>query len=108
MKVPFADREWSGALKAWPQWLLEGKPSPTGRFTFTTWHHWTKDDALIDSGLLGPVTLKVAEVKLCAPNELACQQTLAVVSTMFTLLVTAVRISICAVGYNVIEHHPLD
>ena len=35
--------------------MLDGKPSPTGRFTFTTWHHWTKDDALLDSGLLGPV-----------------------------------------------------
>ncbi len=50
------DREWDGKhLKAWPQWLLDGKPSPTGRYTFTTWHHWTKDDALLDSGLLGPV-----------------------------------------------------
>lgn len=58
------DREWNGkALKAWPQWVLDGKPSPTGRFTFTTWHHWTKDDTLLDSGLLGPVNLRVAEVK---------------------------------------------
>jgi hypothetical protein len=56
------DREWSGKhLKAWPQWLLEGKPSPTGRFTFTTWHHWTKNDAPLESGLLGPVTLSVVE-----------------------------------------------
>ena len=54
------DREWVGKrLKAWPQWVLDGKPSPTGRFTFTTWHHWTKDDALLESGLLGPVQLIV-------------------------------------------------
>ena len=34
------DCEWNGKqLKAWPQWLLDGKPSPTGRLTFTTWHH---------------------------------------------------------------------
>ena len=53
------DREWEGLhLKAWPQWLLDGKPSPTGRFTFTTWHHWKKDDALLPSGLFGPVTLR--------------------------------------------------
>jgi hypothetical protein len=53
------DREWDGQqLKAWPQWLLDGKPSPTGRLTFTTWHHWTKDSALLESGLLGPVTLR--------------------------------------------------
>jgi hypothetical protein len=52
------DREWNGKrLKEWPQWVLDGKPSPTGRFTFTTWHHWTKDDALLESGLIGPVRL---------------------------------------------------
>ena len=52
------DREWEGKhLKAWPQWVLDGKPSPTGRFTFTTWHHWTKDSPLLESGLIGPVTL---------------------------------------------------
>jgi hypothetical protein len=57
------DCEWNGKqLKAWPQWLLDGQPSPTGRLTFTTWHHWTKDMAPIESGLLGPVTLRVAEL----------------------------------------------
>ena len=53
------DREWNGKqLKEWPQWLLDGKPSPAGRLTFTTWHHWTRDDDLLDSGLLGPVMLE--------------------------------------------------
>jgi hypothetical protein len=57
------DREWDGLqLKAWPQWLLDGKPSPTGRFTFTTWHHYTKDSPLLESGLLGPVMLRTAEI----------------------------------------------
>jgi hypothetical protein len=57
------DCEWNGKqLKAWPQWLLDGKPSPTGRLTFTTWHHWTKDSPLLESGLLGPVTLQTAEI----------------------------------------------
>ncbi|HUA66525.1 MAG TPA: glycosyl hydrolase, partial [Alphaproteobacteria bacterium] len=38
-----SDREWHGKqLAAWPQWVIDGKPSPTGRFTFTTWHHYTK------------------------------------------------------------------
>ena len=56
------DREWNGKqLKEWPQWFLDGKPSPTGRLTFTTWHHWKKDDALLESGLLGPVTLQTAQ-----------------------------------------------
>ena len=57
------DCEWNGKeLKAWPQWLLDGKPSPTGRLTFTTWHHWTKNSPLLESGLLGPVTLRTAEI----------------------------------------------
>jgi hypothetical protein len=56
------DCEWNPnlALKDWPQWLLDGKPSPTGRLTFTTWHHWKKDDALLPSGLLGPVKIQTA------------------------------------------------
>jgi hypothetical protein len=57
------DCEWDGKqLKAWPQWLLDGKPSPTGRLTFTTWHHWTKDSPLLESGLIGPMTLRTAEI----------------------------------------------
>jgi hypothetical protein len=40
--------------------MLDEKPSPTGRITFTTWHHWKKDDPLLSSGLLGPVTLQSA------------------------------------------------
>jgi hypothetical protein len=61
------DRQWSGQrLQSWPQWLFQGEASPTGRFTFTTWHHWTKTDALLPSGLLGPVRLE-AWVK--APAE---------------------------------------
>jgi hypothetical protein len=58
------DCQWSpnDMLRAWPRWLSEGKPSPAGRLTFTTWHHWKKDDALVESGLLGPVTVQ-AEIK---------------------------------------------
>ncbi len=47
-------------LKAWPKWLLEDKPSPTGRFTFSILRVWPKDAPLLKSGLLGPVTLHVA------------------------------------------------
>lgn len=49
-------------LKAWPQWLLEGKPSPTGRHTFTSHRLWKKDDPLQESGLLGPVVLRAVEL----------------------------------------------
>ncbi len=53
------DCNWSnrGELKEYPQWLLDGKPSPTGRFTFSIIKVWSKDDALRKSGLIGPVML---------------------------------------------------
>ena len=47
-----------GTLKGWPQWVQEGKPSPTGRFTFGSHRLWKKDDPLVESGLLGPVTMQ--------------------------------------------------
>ncbi len=50
-------RNYGEVLARWPQWFLEHKPSPTGRVTFTTWKHWTKDDPLLESGLLGPVCI---------------------------------------------------
>jgi len=52
-----SERKPDGTLKAWPQWLLEGKTSPTGRHSFATWRHWNREDPLQPSGLLGPVTL---------------------------------------------------
>ena len=56
----------AGNLVEWPQWLLDGKPSPTGRHTFTTWRHWSKDSPLMESGLLGPV-------KLLTTQRIPCQ-----------------------------------
>ncbi len=50
-----------GNLVEWPQWLLENKPSPTGRHTFSTWRHWKKDSPLMESGLLGPVTISATQ-----------------------------------------------
>ncbi|MBI2929899.1 MAG: hypothetical protein HYY24_29930 [Verrucomicrobia bacterium] len=56
-----SERNPDGTLKKWPPWLQQGKPSPAGRYTFTSWRLWKKDAALRESGLLGPVTLRVAE-----------------------------------------------
>ncbi len=53
-----SDRNPNGTLKRWPDWLMAGKSSPTGRETFTSWRLWHKGDKLQDSGLLGPVTLQ--------------------------------------------------
>ncbi len=41
----------------WPDWVLNGTARPSKRFTFTTHHFYKKDDALFESGLLGPVTV---------------------------------------------------
>ena len=61
------DCEWMGktrrgvkefGVREIPQWVKDGKPSPTGRHTFTTWRHWSKEDDLLPSGLIGPVILR--------------------------------------------------
>jgi hypothetical protein len=57
-----SDRKPDGTLKSWPSWVQEDKPSPTGRYTFTSWRLWKKNDALLESGMLGPVTLSTGEV----------------------------------------------
>ncbi len=56
------DCEWKGsgfetAIVKIPDWVKEGKRSPSGRHTFTTWKHWRKEHKLLSSGLLGPVSL---------------------------------------------------
>jgi hypothetical protein len=56
-----SQRNADGTLKEWPQWLQQGRPSPTGRLAFTSWKLWKKDSPLAESGLLGPVTLLAAQ-----------------------------------------------
>jgi hypothetical protein len=58
-------------LKAWPSWLLEGKPSPTGRRTFSSWKFYEKDSPLLESGLLGPVRLLSSERRTFAGSTSA-------------------------------------
>jgi len=56
--------EWkSGVIPAMPEWLKKGTAPPESRrLTFCTWKHWHKDDALLPSGLLGPVMLRQARI----------------------------------------------
>jgi hypothetical protein len=56
-----SDREDSGVIRTWPQWVLDRRKSPTGRFTFTSSRQWEKDSTLLPSGLLGPVQLRHAQ-----------------------------------------------
>ena len=57
-KDPTASSTYQRGLKSMPAFVTEGKPSPTGRKTFATWHHWYKDDKLRPSGILGPVRFR--------------------------------------------------
>ena len=41
----------------WPEWLIKGEKRTSGRYTFTTYGHYTKDSPLLESGLIGPVTI---------------------------------------------------
>jgi len=52
-----AERAGGRGLKQWPAWVLEGKPSPTGRRTFVTNPLWKSTDKPVPSGLIGPVRL---------------------------------------------------
>ncbi len=46
-----------------PSWVLENKQRPEQRrMTFTTSPSWKKGEALLPSGLLGPVSLKIADI----------------------------------------------
>jgi hypothetical protein len=49
-------------LVEWPKWLLDGKPRPSHRSTFSTWKFYAKDSPLLDSGLLGPVAIKAVRL----------------------------------------------
>jgi hypothetical protein len=55
-----SERNPEGTLKGWPQWLLDGQPSTTGRYSFTSWRLWKRGSPLQPSGLLGPVTIVAA------------------------------------------------
>jgi hypothetical protein len=49
---------WDGIDKGkWPDWILNRTKRPSGRYTFTTYRYYKKDDALAESGLLGPVRI---------------------------------------------------
>ncbi|MFS4482774.1 glycosyl hydrolase [Hyunsoonleella sp. 2307UL5-6] len=56
-------------MKSLPDWLLNTKARPSKRITFPSWNHYKKDDALITSGLLGPVKINIFKIKQIKTNE---------------------------------------
>ena len=55
------DRTPDGVVKTWPQWVLDRRKSPTGRYLFSSSRQWEKNSTLLPSGLLGPVQLRHAK-----------------------------------------------
>ena len=57
-----ADTSGNLMITAWPSWLTEKTPRPEPRrMTFTALRAWEKDEPLLSSGLLGPVTIRFAK-----------------------------------------------
>lgn len=55
-----AESTWSrnGSIAKMPDWALDMQPRPkSDRITFTTWRFFAKDSPLLESGLLGPVSV---------------------------------------------------
>ncbi|MFI5385368.1 MAG: glycosyl hydrolase [Fimbriimonadales bacterium] len=55
-----AESAWKrdGSIAVMPDWALDMQPRPKSeRVTFTTWHFFAKDSPLLESGLLGPVSV---------------------------------------------------
>ena len=44
-----------GAIVKLPEWFVKDLPRPGPRIAFSTWRHYTKNDPLPESGLIGPV-----------------------------------------------------
>jgi hypothetical protein len=54
------NQPWDGVVNGkWPEWLLNGTKRESKRYTFTTHRFYKQDDPLEESGLIGPVTIKM-------------------------------------------------
>jgi hypothetical protein len=53
---------WDGIIDdKWPEWLINGTPRESKRYTFVVHRYYKKDDPLSESGLLGPVSIKISK-----------------------------------------------
>ena len=66
-RAPSAGNGLGYTLAEWPQWLKEGLPRRSGRIAFATWKYLKRDSPLLESGLLGPVTLRAGQSLVFGP-----------------------------------------
>jgi hypothetical protein len=51
---------WDGVANGkWPEWLINGTPRTSHRYTFTTHRFYKLNDPLVESGLMGPITIEI-------------------------------------------------
>jgi hypothetical protein len=51
---------WDGIQEnKWPEWIINGTPRTSKRYSFTTHRYYKKDDPLAESGLIGQVSIKI-------------------------------------------------
>ncbi|MFA6543714.1 MAG: glycosyl hydrolase [Limisphaerales bacterium] len=55
--VTYNDR--NGVIAKWPAWVPQDAPPAGAPVSFATWRQWNGSEALLPSGLIGPVTLRV-------------------------------------------------
>ncbi|MFC2128159.1 glycosylhydrolase-like jelly roll fold domain-containing protein, partial [Bacteroidota bacterium] len=56
-RLPLDYERKGNKMKKLPEWLLNNTQRPSERTTFPSWKHWSKNDELLTSGLLGPVKI---------------------------------------------------
>jgi hypothetical protein len=54
--VTYNDR--NGVISKWPAWVTQDSPPADAPVSFATWRQWQGTEALLPSGLIGPVTLR--------------------------------------------------
>ncbi|WP_299012546.1 glycosyl hydrolase [uncultured Polaribacter sp.] len=62
-KLPLDYERKGNKIKKLPDWMLNKTERPSKRTTFSSWKHWSKNDALLTSGLLGPVKININKVQ---------------------------------------------
>ncbi|WP_400077544.1 glycosyl hydrolase [Winogradskyella sp. R77965] len=58
-KLPLDIERKDDRMKTLPDWLLQNTVRPSKRSTFPSWNHYQKEDALLTSGMLGPVEIRI-------------------------------------------------